>query len=77
VLPGIATMRLRVVAVPVGAIIFLMGIVWFLQGIGVLPGSIMTGSEFWAVAGGLAAIVGLLLIVGGITGRRAVPPKAS
>ena len=46
-------MRFRVVAVPVGAILFLMGLIWFLQGIGILPGSIMSGSTFWAGAGGL------------------------
>ena len=41
----------------------LMGLVWLLQGIGVLPGSIMTNDPFWAVAGlaliGAAAIYGL------------------
>ena len=53
-------MRFRVVAVPVGVILLLMGLIWFLQGIGVLPGSIMTGSTFWAGAGGLTVIVGLV-----------------
>jgi hypothetical protein len=42
----------------IGAIIFLLGLVWFLQGVGVLPGSVMSGSQFWAVAGGITAIVG-------------------
>jgi len=67
--------RFRLVAVPVGAIILVIGLVWFLQGIGVLPGSFMTGSEFWAVAGGIAVIVGLLLIGTGIAGRKATPAK--
>jgi hypothetical protein len=62
-------MRLRTVAVPVGIVILLIGLVWFLQGIGVLPGSFMTGSEFWALAGGLAAIIGLILIAVGIRQR--------
>lgn len=55
-------MRRRVLAIPMGIIIFAIGFVWLLQGIGVLPGSIMSGSEFWAVAGILVVIVGLVLI---------------
>ena len=44
----------------IAAILLVMGIVWLLQGIGVLGGSVMTGSSFWAYMGGaciLAAIV--------------------
>jgi hypothetical protein len=55
-------MRVRVLVIPVGIIVLLIGFVWFLQGIGVLPGSFMTGSSFWAFAGALAAMIGLLLI---------------
>jgi len=47
-----------------------MGFVWFFQGIEVLPGSIMSGSQFWAIAGGLAVIVGLVLIGIGATGKK-------
>jgi hypothetical protein len=64
-------MRRRVLAIPVGIIICLMGSVWFLQGVGVLPGSFMTGSGFWAVAGGIAVIVGLALIgIGALPAKR-------
>jgi hypothetical protein len=52
-----------------------MGLIWFLQGIGILPGSIMTGSTFWAGAGGLTVIVGLVLIATGVTGRKASSQK--
>jgi hypothetical protein len=46
----------------VGALCLLMGGVWFLQGINIIPGSFMTGQTKWAVYGGLllAAGVGLL-----------------
>jgi hypothetical protein len=41
----------------------LVGLVWLLQGVGVLPGSIMSNDPFWAVAGlgliGAAAVYGL------------------
>ena len=47
----------------VGALIFLGGLVFFLQGINVLPGSYMTGDPQWAVNGGImmAVAVGLFL----------------
>jgi hypothetical protein len=47
----------------VGAILMLMGTVWFFQGINVLPGSFMSGQTRWAVNGVIAIAIGLLLIV--------------
>jgi hypothetical protein len=41
-----------------GAILFAMGAVWFFQGVGVLPGSFMTGQTRWAVIGAITAAVG-------------------
>lgn len=46
-----------------GAILMLIGGVWFLQGINVLPGSFMSGQTRWAVNGVIAIAVGLVLIV--------------
>jgi hypothetical protein len=40
-----------------------LGIVWFLQGINVLPGSFMTGQLRWAWRGGIAAAVGVALLL--------------
>ncbi len=45
-----------------GVLLVLLGGVWFFQGIGLLPGSFMTGEDFWAVAGFLAVITGIVLI---------------
>jgi len=45
-----------------GAFLILAGSVWFLQGIGVLPGSLMSGQVQWAVYGGIAAALGICLI---------------
>jgi hypothetical protein len=52
------------VATGVGVVLLLIGAVWFFQGIGVLPGSFMTGQTKWAVIGAItaAAGVGLLLL---------------
>ncbi len=43
----------------------LMGGVWLLQGIGILPGSFMTGQTFWAVMGAVLLAVGGLLVLAG------------
>jgi len=51
---------MRIALNVVGILMLLSGAVWFFQGIGVLPGSFMTGSMLWAV-------VGLFLIIGGIS----------
>ena len=45
-----------------GLVLALMGAIWFLQGINVLPGSFMTGDPQWAVNGGIAVGVGLVLM---------------
>jgi len=49
----------------VGGLIFLGGLVFFLQGINVLPGSSMTGDPQWAINGGImmAAALGIVLFV--------------
>jgi hypothetical protein len=48
-----------------GILLILVGGVWFLQGINILPGSFMTGQIQWAVYGALAILVGVGLIVFG------------
>ena len=40
----------------------LTGVVWILQGIGVLPGSFMTGQIVWAAIGALLLLVSGLLL---------------
>lgn len=44
-----------------GGLMVLMGGVWALQGVGVLPGSFMTGQTFWAVVGLLTLLAGAAL----------------
>ncbi len=43
----------------VGGIMVLLGGVWFLQGINVLPGTFMRGSTLWTVIGALVLLAGL------------------
>lgn len=47
----------------VGVLLVLMGGVWILQGINVLPGSFMTGQTKWAVIGAITAVIGIALVV--------------
>jgi hypothetical protein len=54
---------MKLVLTIVGVLIALAGGVWFLQGIGVLPGSFMTGQTQWAINGGVAVVIGLGLII--------------
>jgi hypothetical protein len=61
----------RVVLVSVGFLLMLAGVVFTLQGVGVLGGSVMSGVTFWAVAGPVIALAGLVLAVIGLGGRLA------
>ena len=47
----------------VAVLLVLIGGGWFLQGINVLPGSIMSGQTQWAIYGGIAFVVGIGLLV--------------
>jgi hypothetical protein len=46
----------------IGTILTVAGVVFALQGFGVLGGSSMSGSHFWAGAGPVLAIAGLILL---------------
>jgi hypothetical protein len=56
---------MRYVLLIVGGLIILMGGVWLLQGISILPGSFMTGQTFWTVMGVVFMAVGSLLVLAG------------
>lgn len=45
-----------------GGILVLIGIVWILQGVNVLPGSFMTGQIQWAINGSISALIGAGLL---------------
>lgn len=56
-------MRTRVI---VGVLMCIVGGVWFMQGIGVLKGSFMTGQTFWTVIGVILIVAGLRMIMRGV-----------
>ncbi len=37
----------------------LVGVIWILQGVGILPGSFMSGDPQWALIGGLLLVIAL------------------
>jgi uncharacterized membrane protein HdeD (DUF308 family) len=53
---------MRLILSVAGILLTVIGLVWFLQGINVLPGSFMTGQIRWAVFGVLAIIAGVSLV---------------
>jgi hypothetical protein len=52
-----------------GVVVALAGLLFTLQGVGVITGSAMSNTTFWSVAGPLILVVGLLLAVLGWRGR--------
>lgn len=54
-----------------GVLLVLAGLIWTLQGLGVLQSSSpMTGETLWAVIGPVVAILGAVLLAGAIRARR-------
>ena len=50
---------MRLVIKIAATLLILGGVMWFLQGINVVPGSTMTGDIKWAVIGGVCVVVGV------------------
>lgn len=63
---------MRYVLLIVGGLVALVGGIWLLQGVGVLPGSFMTGQVFWALIGAVMLLAGGMLVLVGLRldGRR-------
>jgi hypothetical protein len=55
--------------IAVGVLITIAGVVWGLQGLGYIGGSVMSGVTFWAVAGPLVALAGLTMAAVGVRRR--------
>ena len=54
-----------------GLLVAVAGVIFTLQGLGAIGGSAMTGVTFWAVAGPVIALAGLLLALFGLRPRPA------
>ncbi len=60
------------VSVIVGVVVALLGALFFLQGIGLVTGSSMTGTVLWSVLGPLIFLVGAALVLRGLKGAPGV-----
>ena len=56
-------MRRAVVTFAVGLIIALFGLVWALQGFGVLGGSPMSNTTTWSIIGPITVLIGIAIAV--------------
>ena len=56
-------MKRSPVLIVVGLLLVAMGLVWMLQGLGVIGGSAMSGQTLWAVVGPIVALAGLALVL--------------
>ena len=52
----------------IALVLALLGLVWIGQGVGVIGGSVMTGSGFWGVVGAILVVVAAVLA--GLEARR-------
>ncbi len=54
---------MRILLNVLGVLCLLVGCIWILQGINILPGSFMTGQTKWAIYGGLLVVAGIGLLI--------------
>jgi hypothetical protein len=66
----------RLLLVGAGLLITVAGVIFTLQGVGTLGGSVMSGVSFWAVAGPVIALVGLVMVAVGLRRHFSASPRA-
>jgi hypothetical protein len=57
------SMTMRILLAGAGLLITLAGVIFTLQGVGIIGGSFMSGTTTWAVAGPVVALAGLAVVV--------------
>jgi hypothetical protein len=62
---------MRALLIGAGLLITLAGVIFALQGVGVIGGSFMSSTTIWAVLGPVIAIIGLALVAAGLRRRPA------
>lgn len=53
----------------IGVLLVVVGLLWTLQGLGIVGGSLMAGVTFWAFVGPVVAVIGVLVVL-----RSRIPP---
>jgi hypothetical protein len=60
----------RVIVVILGVVVALFGLLWALQGFGVVGGSPMSNTTTWSIIGPITALVGIAIAVGAARWRK-------
>ncbi|MCV7090542.1 hypothetical protein [Mycobacterium interjectum] len=55
--------RTFVVTLALGLIVALIGLIWALQGFGVLGGSPMSNTTTWSIIGPITVLIGLVIVI--------------
>ena len=61
---------MRIAILAVGVVVTCFGVLWALQGFGVVGGSPMTGTTTWAIIGPIVAVIGIAVAGYGSRGRK-------
>ncbi|HEY6650036.1 MAG TPA: hypothetical protein VI217_23380 [Mycobacterium sp.] len=61
---------MRVAIGIIGVVVALFGVVWALQGFGVLGGSPMSNTTTWSIIGPIVAVIGIALAIGAFRRRK-------
>jgi hypothetical protein len=60
----------RVIVMILGVVVALFGLLWALQGFGVVGGSPMSNTTTWSIIGPITALVGVAIAVGAARRRK-------
>ncbi|GAC1395695.1 MAG: membrane protein [Mycobacterium sp.] len=55
---------MRVAIGIIGVVVTLFGVLWALQGFGVVGGSPMSNTTTWSIIGPIVALIGVILVIG-------------
>ena len=61
---------MRIAIGVLGVIVALFGVLWALQGFGVVGGSPMSNTTTWSIIGPIVALIGIALAVAGFRRRK-------
>jgi hypothetical protein len=61
---------MRIAMIVLGLLVALFGIIWALQGFGVLGGSPMSNTTTWSIIGPITALIGIGLAIGASRRRK-------
>ncbi len=61
---------MRIAIAILGVIVALFGVLWALQGFGVVGGSPMSNTTTWSIIGPIVAVIGIALAIGALRRRK-------